>query len=398
MFNNIKDATAFLESRRNSKLSLDPLKEAFNKIGNPQNKLKSIHIGGTNGKGSTTNFVRSILQEEGFKVGTFTSPYLVVHNDRIRINDVNISDEDLLKYINDTEDLWQEFNLSMFEIDMLISVLYFVDQNVDYVVFEVGLGGRLDATNVITPMISAITNVDYDHMNILGNDLKSITNEKMGIVKDGVPFITSEAKKEVLDYMKEKREDFIQIKTYPIKIIEKGFILEYEDGIRLFKQGLYQAKNASLAINIINELDLGIKFETIKNGIEKTHWKGRFEEVIDNVYVDGAHNNQGMTSLIESLEILPKPHTVIFSALGDKEHHEMLMKLEKEVDELIITEFDFYRAASAEELAEGINAKVIKDYEEAIDYGIKENKGTLIITGSLYFISDVRKYILEKYE
>ncbi len=400
MFKDINTAIDFLESRRNMTLGIDFLKQAFSEIGNPQEKIKAVHIAGTNGKGSTTNFTRAILQEAGYKVGTFTSPHLIHHNDRLRINDVDITDEKLLYYINKTEPLWEKYQLSMFEIDMLISVLYFLDESVDYVVYEVGLGGRLDATNVITPLVSGITNVDYDHMNILGDTIEEIAFEKAGIIKQCIPVITTETKLNVLNVIKkiaaENQASLCVLDSPKYTLGDKSFTLDIEDGITMRNQGIYQKDNANLAINLIKSLKLNIDFETIKRGIEKTHWAGRFEEIIPNVYLDGAHNDQGMTRLIESLNMLPKPWTVVFTALLDKSHHEMLEKLSSKVDNLIVTEFDFYRAEKANVLAEGLDVIVIPDYKAAIQKGLQlKAKGTLLITGSLYFISDARAYLLE---
>lgn len=403
MYKDLNTAIEILESRKNMKLGVDGLINALNDLGNPQLNLKMIHIAGTNGKGSTTNFTRSILEEAGYKVGTFTSPHLIVHNDRIRINDINIPDDRFLEYINQTQAMWDKYFLSMFEIDMMISVLYFIEEKVDYVVYEVGLGGRLDATNVIKPLITAITNVDYDHMNILGNTLEEIAFEKAGIIKQGVPLLTTEIKPEVLKVFKNqtcaRNAPYKVLDAPKITLGNKAFTLHYKEDINLENQGIYQRDNANLAINIIECLNIGISPHTIKLGIEKTHWAGRFEEVVSNVYVDGAHNNQGMTKLIESLEMLPKPWIVVFSALSDKTHHAMLERLQEKVDLLIVTEFDFYRAASAKELSEGLNVTVVEDYKEAIDKGISlKEKGTLLVTGSLYFISDARAYILDKYK
>ena len=403
MFQDIHSALGQLEKRRNMTLGIDGLTKALQEVNNPHLSLKCIHIGGTNGKGSTTNFVRSILQEAGFQVGTFTSPHLISHHDRLRINNRPISDEALLKYINQTFDLWAKYQLSMFEIDMLISALYFMDQKVDYVVYEVGLGGRLDATNVITPLVSANTNVDFDHMNILGNSLEEIAFEKAGIIKEGVPFLTTSTNEVVLDVFKkitkQKQAPFKIVEPLEIQKNKHSFTLFAQEPIELVKQGIYQKDNANLAMAIIESLDLNLPFSVIKKGIENTHWQGRFEEVIENVYLDGAHNRQGMHMLIESLSLLDKPWVVVFSALADKEHHEMLLELQDKVDHLIVTEFDFYRKEKAEVLGQGLNAEIIKDYKEAIQKGIQlKEKGTLIITGSLYFISDARQYILEAYK
>ena len=399
MFDSIEIALDTLMLRKNSTYGLDHFKACLNDMGNPQNNLKCIHIAGTNGKGSTTNYIRAVLQEAGYKVGSFTSPHLMFHNDRIRINDEMIPDDVFLKYINDSHDLWEKYQLSMFEIDMLISILYFIDQKVDYVVYEVGLGGTLDATNVIDPIVCGITNVDYDHMNILGNTLEEIASQKGGIIKPKRPLYTTETKERVLGVFKEicqdKESEYKQIQL-PEVIVEDAsykFNLLGID-IVLIHQGRYQVSNASLAITILKSLD--VKDEFIKKGIEGASWAGRFEEIEKDVFLDGAHNILGIQQLIASTQILKRPLVGVFTALGDKSYQEMIDLLEVHFDELIITEFDFYRAAKAEDMAENHKVIIEKDFKKAIDLGRKlKNTGSLVITGSLYFISEARAYLKE---
>ena len=176
MWKNVEEAIAAIEKRRHHHSGLELFKKAMSELHDPQDQLQSIHVGGTNGKGSTVNYLRSILQRAGYKVGTFTSPYLISHHDRIRINDLSISDEKLLFYINETEPLWTKYELSMFEIDMLIASLYFRDEKVDVAIFEVGMGGRLDATNVLRkPLVSVITNIGMDHMMYLGDTYETVS-------------------------------------------------------------------------------------------------------------------------------------------------------------------------------------------------------------------------------
>lgn len=400
MFANINEATGMLMSRSNMTLGIEWLKKALDHLGNPHHGLQCIHVGGTNGKGSTTNTIRSILQHAGYCVGTFTSPHLMVHNDRIRINDVNISDDDLLRYINDSYSLWDQFNLSMFEVDMLISVLYFLDKKVDYVVYEVGLGGRLDATNVITPLVSLITNVDYDHMSILGNHLFEIAREKAGIIKENVPLITTESKAECLDVFVsicQQRHSELKIIAAPAYVVCDNTYEFKVNGIdlKLRNQGVYQINNAALALAAVQFLKPDIGADIVQQGIETATWAGRFEEIKPGLFIDGAHNMMGIKALVASMAILNKPWIVVFAALKDKEHHDMVELLAKHSDALILTEFSFYRAASAKTLAAGHDAMVIADFRQAIDQALTlRGQGTVVITGSLYFISDVREYLL----
>lgn len=396
MYTNINSALDALMERRNMTLGIDNLINLLSELDNPQLDLKCIHIAGTNGKGSTSNYVRSGLQAAGNKVGSFTSPHLVVHNDRIRINNENISDEVFLRYINDSIQYWEPYSLSMFEIDMFISIMYFRDEAVDYVVYEVGLGGRLDATNVIHPLVCAVTNIGYDHMGILGNTLEEIAGEKAGIFKPGVPVFTTEKNDSVLNVFNEKT-DLLNIVEIPQHTVGDKSYSYTLDGIEitLTNQGIYQISNSALALKILKYLN--IADESIKSEIENTSWAGRFEEISQGVYLDGAHNSMGIENLIKSMEILPKPWVVVFTALADKSHSEMVDRLEAVFDEVIITEFEFYRAAKAQDLALNHKVTIETDYKKAILIGKDHRQsGTLIITGSLYFISEAREYLLLK--
>lgn len=401
MFNNIDEATRVLMDRKNQTYGVDGLVKALEEIGNPHLDLEVIHIAGTNGKGSTTNYVRSILQARGFKVATFTSPHLHKHNDRIRINDQEIEDDVLLGYINDTYNLWMKYNLSMFEIDMMISALYFKEQKVDYCVYEVGLGGRLDATNVVKSKVSAITNIGFDHEAILGDTLAKIAFEKAGIIKPKTPIITTVQEKEALEVIIDRSiamDAPLRQLCIPEYVVDKSQITFEFDFVKyyLFNQATYQVSNASLAIAIVKTLVPDIKDRTIQEGLNSTHWAGRFETMLPGVIIDGAHNEMGIERLVESVKMLPKPLTIVFAALKDKNFNQMLAKLEAVADQLIVTEFDFYRAAKALELAKGHNALVIDNYLQAIDHALDhQGEGTVIITGSLYFISDARNYLLE---
>ena len=364
MFDSIEIALEILMLRKNTVYGLDHFKKCLEDMGNPQNKLKCIHIAGTNGKGSTTNYIRAVLQKAGNKVGSFTSPHLMVHNDRIRINDKMIS-----------------------------------DQVVDYVVYEVGLGGTLDATNVIDPLVCGITNVDFDHMNILGNTLEAIASQKGGIIKEGKPLFTSETKQEVLDVFKEichkKSASFNQV-LLPEVVVNDGSYHFNVSGVDLVltHQGRYQVSNASLATGILKSLN--INDEDIKVGIENASWAGRFEEIEEHVFLDGAHNILGIKQLIASTQILKRPLVGVFTALGDKSYQEMIDLLEAHFDELIITQFDFYRAAKATDLAKNHKVIIEEDFRKAIDLGrTMKKEGSLVITGSLYFISEARAYLQE---
>ena len=402
MYNDIHIALDALMQRKNQTYGITHFRKLLKSMGNPQDKLQTIHIGGTNGKGSTTNYTRSILQEAGFRVGTFTSPHLIVHNDRIRINNVPIADDIFLNYINQTYPLWDEHHLSMFEIDMLISILYFLDAGVDYVIYEVGLGGRLDATNVINPEICAITNIGLDHQGILGDTIAAIAHEKAGIIKEGVQLVTTIQDREALDVMINTVHDhhgkLKQLCIPRYKRVDKSYYFEHENvTYTLTNQGSYQVGNAALAASIVRFIIPELAADVFQRGVRLASWAGRFEEVLPNVYVDGAHNEMGIERLVQSAEILPRPHVAVFAALKDKEYGNMVHQLTEAFDTVIVTEFDFFRAARAQELAENQNVQTMTPYTQAIDTAL-ENQGTgsIIVTGSLYFISEAREYLIKK--
>ena len=202
MFRNIDKAIAYIESKRH-KNTIESFGRILEELGIDTKQKNMIHIAGTNGKGSTVNYLRSILNAHGYHVGTFTSPYMIKHNDRIRIDDHPISDEDLLALINKYESVIEEKNLSMFEIDVLIMLDYFSTHELDYRIIECGIGGANDKTNVIQPIISAITNIGNDHLDQIGPSLYDVINEKMGIIKEGQYFITSEVEGTVLARLQE---------------------------------------------------------------------------------------------------------------------------------------------------------------------------------------------------
>ncbi|NLZ76169.1 MAG: bifunctional folylpolyglutamate synthase/dihydrofolate synthase [Erysipelotrichia bacterium] len=402
MFENVQQAIDWIIKRRKSEHQFSDFYNYVKRINNPQDKLKCIHVGGTNGKGSTTNYLRNILQVAGYKVGSFTSPHLVTHLDRIRINDENITEEYFLNKCNENYKLWQQLDLTMFEIDMLISIDYFLDNKVDYVVYEVGLGGRLDATNIIKPLASVITNIDLEHTQILGNTIDKIAYEKAGIIKEKTTVITCEKKKEALIVFEkvcnEKQSKLIKTKKVTKLMENKGISFKYDnDKYFIPTAARYQINNAVLAVETIKQLNkenlLNIKEEDIKKGL-LTNWAGRFETISENpkIIIDGAHNVSGIDALISSLNE-NEDYIFVFTALADKNYKLMLKKLVSK-GEVIVTEFESNRKMRALDLAQGQDVLICHDYLIAIKHALTKNK-TLIITGSLYFVSLIRNYFVK---
>lgn len=430
---NYNGALEFIHGTRKfgSKLGLDNIKKLLELLGNPHDKLKFIHIAGTNGKGSTTSFISSILFESGYKVGSFTSPYLEVFNERIRVNNQNISDKRLsevtLKVKGKVEQMLKEgYNHpTEFEIVTAIAFVYFLEEKTDIVVLEVGLGGRYDSTNIIgKPLISVITPISLDHMDILGDTIEKIAYEKAGIIKENSTVISypqqNEARNVLLNVSKEKRSEIMFLDFNDISIDrcnDKGsvFNISHKDKIyRNFKINLigkYQVYNASLAVKtllILNDNnEINISEEDIRKGLESTIWMGRLEIINNNpkVIIDGAHNEAGAKSLVENIENLFEFNKLILliGMLEDKEVDKILSIIIPHADNIIVTKPRVPRAMSSKDLAKKINKinqKVVSEenIEQAINLSFEEyNEGDLIVaSGSLYLIGEVRKLIKER--
>lgn len=398
MFTHVNDAIAYIESKR-SKRTIDQFRETLNKCHILMKQKNMIHIAGTNGKGSTVNYLRSILNAHGYKVGTFTSPYLISHNDRIRVDDVPISDEDLLKYVNQYYRIIEEDQLSMFEIDVLIMLAYFQSLDLDYRIIETGIGGLNDKTNVIDPIVSAITNIGLDHQKQLG-DIYDIINEKMGIIKPNQMFITSETKGTILARFQEQCDAMgavmyvvpeYQVSRYP-------FHFRYRDmAFTLENQGIYQVTNARLALTIASKL---IKFDPVvtQSAIEQASWKGRYETLSYHdvqVDIDGAHNMPGIQALLQTLRVKKeKDVAIVFSCLNDRDVDEMIDEMLKAGYPVYVTTFQDERAIDLSTIEPRPQLTIVKSYIEAMQTAYIK-KQHIVVTGSLHFISKVRKYLIE---
>ena len=306
--------------------SLSIIKKFLHEFNDPQNKLNAIHVTGTNGKGSTVNFLRNIFQRDGYVVGTFTSPYISKFNERIEINGNPISDDDLLKLVQLIEpvlkrydQLYKENSLTEFDLVTVIMLIFFAshENDLDVVIIEVGIGGRFDSTNVINPIISVITNVSWDHMNILGNTLKDIAWQKVGILKNNIPLITGKLdddcvtsiiQREVMKnnsswYMLNRDFSVLNRNFYNLSFDFDGFGSQFKN-LRLSMLGSYQFDNAAVALAVylvfkkINNKNINKK--AIFNGLLNSRWKGRFEliNLQPSIYIDGAHNVPAIDKLI----------------------------------------------------------------------------------------------------
>lgn len=378
MFKSCQEAIAYIEAKR-TKRTFMQFQETIKKYNIPLTLPYTIHIAGTNGKGSTVQYIKDILMHHGYTVGTFTSPYMIVHNDRICINGEPIKDALLLSYINQLYPMIEEENLSMFEIDVIIMLLYFTKQGLDFCVIETGIGGKEDKTNVISSHISAITNVGLDHQEILGKTLDKIAMHKGGIIKSNQNFFTMVTNFEILKL-------FLQIckqNNTQMHIVEKeeGYHFTYNDTIyELPEVGSYQVYNAKLAIAITSSC-ITLEKEKAQLAIKNFSYPGRFEK-FGNIYLDGAHNIEGIESLVDTVQRLSlKNVCIVFSSLTDKDREPMLELLNKYP--VFCVSFEDDRQSSQAIDYKEVLQRVEKDYD------------TIIVTGSLHFISDVRKYILK---
>lgn len=404
-FANYNDVCQFIAHQKDRVYSLDNFKRFMNDMHDPQLKLNCVHIGGTNGKGSTTNYIKEVLKRSGYRVATFTSPAMYSRLDIIRINDQIIDDQTMVKYANRYVDLWLEYEISMFEIEVFIAIMYFIDKGVDLAIFEVGLGGELDATNIIQPLVALNTNIGLDHTEYLGNSYESIAKTKAGIVKDGIDYITGEHKQECLDIFREICDQ------HHSSLITLDRIHDKQDGqnvkysykgynIVLDTPAWYQIDNSALALETLIYLrDHGYyqySDDGLIEGMFHAKWSGRFEIVHEKplIIIDGAHNKEGIDAFYQCAKKYPDIK-IIFSALKDKDTHHMIEKLLELTHDITICEFKHKRQAKAQDLAESFPVKIEPDFKKAVDDAYL-HQGTVFITGSLYFISQVRQYIMEK--
>ncbi|EDO1181874.1 TPA: bifunctional folylpolyglutamate synthase/dihydrofolate synthase [Listeria innocua] len=392
------------------------------KLNHPEKANKWLHIAGTNGKGSTLTFIRSSLEEAGYKTGTFTSPYIETFNERISVNGIPVSDQMIVDLANRIKPIAEELEKTVygppseFEIITAMMFLCFAEyEPIDIGIIEVGLGGRLDSTNVLTPLISVITTIGMDHMEFLGNSIEQIAREKAGIIKPGIPVISGVIQKEAQeviinnairnnsnvawlnkDFFIQNRGDEITFRTShgdEIPDITIGLL------------GIHQLNNAAVAIKVLQYLNTFSSYEinqsAIKQGLKKAFWPGRMEllDVKPFIMLDGAHNPEGVKTFANSIKTYPGHKKIIVSILKDKNYQEMIALLKTIPDtEILLTTFDYPRAMSDYEVTqigtiEGISTN--PNWKQALD-DIKEikNDTKFFVTGSLYFISEVRKYLL----
>jgi dihydrofolate synthase/folylpolyglutamate synthase len=389
-------------------------------LGNPHLKLRAIHVAGTNGKGSVCAILDSILSRR-YKVGLYTSPHLHRLNERIKINGKEIGDEELLNLIRllreKTEKAKRPERFTFFDFTTALAFFYFLKKEVDLAIVEVGLGGRLDSTNVIRPLVGVITNIGHDHMDVLGPTLRDIAREKAGIIKENTPIVCGEKKEEPLQVILEEASK----KKAPLYLLGRDFHYQYEDGLfsffgrRLKLQGLrlgllgrHQVENASLALEVIEtllELGFPVEEEHIRKGLEEARWPGRLElvESKPKVLMDGAHNPEGMRVLCEFLkEISFKKLHVIIGIMKDKSWKEMLQILLPFSQRVIAFRPQNPRSLEPETIIKvakqmGIEGVEAKTPEEALRIAKEkaDPEDLILITGSLFTVGEIRELLLK---
>ena len=395
-------------------------------LGNPEKDLKLIHIAGTNGKGSTTSMITEILMGAGYKVGMYTSPFIEEFEERIQINRNNIPKETLAALMDEVklsvdkviEDGYN--HPTEFEIITVLMLLYFKRENIDFGVIEVGLGGTLDSTNVITPILQVITSISFDHTNLLGNTIEEIAGEKSGIIKKNIPTVIYPQEEEALKVIKNKcmvmnSELYIAFddKLEFVNVVneDKPYqLLKYEEkfDVLLPLLGEHQILNLSVAMKAIEVLNnrqiVDISIESIIKSIKNVTWKGRLEVLSNNPYVviDGAHNIQGIKTLSRNIKKYFKYENLhlILGILADKDVNEMIKIITPMAKQVYAVTPNSIRAELAEDLKNEIvkyneNCKSFDDYKKAYVEALKNaNENDLILaSGSLYMIGDMRKII-----
>lgn len=391
------------------KLGLENIKTLCKEMGEPQKDYKVIHVAGTNGKGSTSTTIETILLEAGYRVGKYTSPHILKFNERIRANGQDITDEDIVKYYQLVKDIVAKTGLrpTFFEMTTAMMFKYFSDLKLDYVVLETGMGGRFDATNVCEADICVITNVGLDHTEYLGDTIYKIAKEKAGIIKKCPKVIVADSNPEFLKAISEEKAEIINVlekyKDARMKLDFKKFVTRIEIGEESYDFSLfgdYQFKNFLTAYEVVTEL--GIDREIIKKACKKVVWQCRFERYFEKplVILDGAHNEDGMRELCKIIEQGYRSDEVVIitSILKDKDVKHMLKLMRKISDNIVFTSLeDNPRGTTGEKILEQLEDKrgclVENDMKKAYEIAKNLNKKIIVVCGSFYTLSKFKEEI-----
>ena len=398
----------------NFRSGLGRMQRAVDLLGNPEETYPIIHVTGTNGKGSTIAFMRELFVSHGKKVGTFTSPHIVSIHDRICINGQPISDGDFIRIADQVKDMEQSLleshdQLSFFELLTLIALIYFKEQEVDLVLLEVGIGGLLDTTNVVTGEIAIITSIGLDHQETLGDSLVAIAEQKAGIFKSGKSAVIANLAPEAQLVCQRIATDL------GVSLYQANQDFSFKNGhfsssladfnhLILGLEGAYQEENAALALQafllFMAQRDEKVDQEAVRAALQATKWAGRLEAITEHIYLDGAHNLPALERLVEFIqEKIQQGYQpqILFGALKRKDYSGMLTYLTEHLPDtaLYVTSFDYQGSLEEQDFGDYTS---IASYQEFIDTfeASAQEKNLLFVTGSLYFISEVRACLMKQ--
>lgn len=396
----------------NFRSGLGRMQRAVDLLGNPEQTYPIIHVTGTNGKGSTIAFMRELFVAHGKTVGTFTSPHIVSIHDRICINGAPVSDADFIRLADQVKTMEQELlethdQLSFFELLTLIALLYFKEQGVDLVLLEVGIGGLLDTTNVVTGEIAVITSIGLDHQETLGDSLGAIAEQKAGIFKLGKSAVIANLAPEAQIVCQKISEDlgvtlYQADKDFSFKEGQFSSSLAELRQLKLGLEGVYQEENAALALQtfllFMAQRDEKVDQEAVRAALQATKWAGRLEAVTEHIYLDGAHNLPALERLVEFIqEKIQQGYQpqILFGALKRKDYSGMLTYLTKHLPDvaLYVTSFDYQGSLEEQDFGDYTSIASYRDFIDGFEASAGE-KDLLFVTGSLYFISEVRAYLV----
>ena len=408
------------------KLGLDNMTEFLSRIGDPHRDFRSIHVTGTNGKGSVCAFLASMLAQGGYRVGLYTSPHLVDFRERVRVNGSMISQEDVVRIGGELRSAMEtmaqessEKQLTFFEFTTGLAFKHFSEMNVDVAVVEVGMGGRLDATNVITPEVAGITRVGLEHTAYLGRTTLEIAREKAGIIKTRIPVVSCERSPEIVSLFKSicgKREAELRLVNEDFRVenrtqTDRGSRFDFVgvgrlEGLQIPLIGDHQIENAAMAVamtELLSRKGFDLSEETIRTGLAETEWKGRLEIWSTNplVILDGSHNPEGVETAVRALKARKMvPLTYIVACMDDKDATGIIRALSTTAARLIVTQVDIRRSMSAADLMEVAavvssgDIEMCADIGDALDRAMAEVRGEgVCVIGSFYLVGEAIKQL-----
>lgn len=402
----------------------------LDKLNHPERNIKIIHVAGTNGKGSVCAFLSNILCENGYQTGLFVSPHLVKINERIQLNNQIISDEMFVKAFNVIYDIEQSLakqelcSLTYFDYLFAIAMYVFEKEHVEYAILETGLGGRLDTTNAIEhPILSIITSISLDHTEVLGNSIPQIAYEKACIIKKNVPVVFLNQNNESTEIIKEiankMNSECIEVSNSQWEIIKNnGKHIDFLVDNRYYKSDVftinspaeYQVMNCVVALNaikVIENYNFGVfSRESLQKGVMNTFWEGRMEQILNDIYIDGAHNPDGIKAFVDSLHSIKgvRACTLLFSAVKDKHYDEMIKTICERgsdlFDNFIVTQLEGTRKLDSMEIVKYFkmytskSVVVFDTVKEGFDYGLAtKGEGILVCAGSLYLVGEIKQIV-----